>query len=149
MTATTVAGDRGRTRAGRGTLWRAGLAASGVAALVNGAVFALAVAAGLFPSLTFTADAGAQMSIEPVLLVSVVATLTGVGAFALLRRMVAKPVPVFLWIAAGVLLISFAAPFAIPGTAPAQAVVLNLLHLVVAAVAVGVVLRNGSVTSPV
>jgi hypothetical protein len=84
------------------------------------------------------------MSVEPVVLVSVVGVLAAVGVFALLRRAVAKPVPVFLRIAAVVLLLSFVAPSAIPGTAVAQAIVLNVQHVVVAAAAVWAVLGSGS-----
>jgi hypothetical protein len=127
-----------------GSLARSGVVAGVLSAVVNAAVFAVAVAAGIFPSLTFQPDAGAQMSVEPVVLVSVVGVLAAVGVFALLRRAVAKPVPVFLRIAAVVLLLSFVAPFAIPGTAVAQAIVLNVQHVVVAAAAVWAVLGSGS-----
>jgi hypothetical protein len=133
----------GQASAGR-SLWKTGLAAGLLAALANALIFALAVAGGVFPSLTFQPDVGAQMSVEPVLLVSVVGALAGVGAFALLRRRVARPVPAFLRVAAVVLLLSFAAPFAVPGAAPLQALVLNVMHVVVAAVVVRGVMRAGA-----
>jgi hypothetical protein len=143
MSATTLVHDRSSAQVpGNRSLWKAGLLAAALGAAVNAVVFALAVAGGVFPSLTFQPDVGAQMSIEPILLVSVVGALAGVGAFAMLLRHVAKPVSVFLRVAAAVLLISFAAPFAIPGTALMQAVVLNLFHVVVAASVVWAVLRT-------
>jgi hypothetical protein len=123
-------------------IWKAGIVAGVMATVVNALVFAGSVAAGVFPSFTFQAGVGAQMSVEPILLVSMVGTLAGIGAFTLLRRRSARPVPTFMWIAAVVLLLSFAAPFAIPGTALAQALVLNLLHVVVAGFVVGAVLRQ-------
>jgi hypothetical protein len=145
MSATILAHKRSTSQESeRRSLWKTGLVAGMMAAMANAVVFGLAVAAGIFPSLTFQPDLGAGMSIEPVLLVSVVGALGGVGAFALLRRRVSRPVPVFLWIAAAVLLLSFAAPFAIPGTAVMQAAVLNLLHVVVAAFVVWAVLRTRS-----
>jgi hypothetical protein len=132
-----------QARAGR-SLWKAGLGAAVLAAMANAVLFGLAVTLGVFPSLTFQPGVGAQMSVEPVLLVSVVGALAGVGAFALLRRRVARPVPAFLRVAAVVLLLSFAAPFAVPGTAPLQALVLNVMHVVVAAVVVRGVMRAGA-----
>jgi hypothetical protein len=126
---------------GSSSLWKTGLVAGVLAAALNAAIFAFAVSVGVFPSLTFQPEFGAGMSVEPILLVSLVGALAGVGAFALLRSRVERPVSLFLRIAAVVLLLSFAAPFAIPGTAPLQAVVLNVMHLVVAATVVWAVLR--------
>jgi len=146
MSANILAHTRSSSQAREGrSLWKTGLVAGMMAAAANAVVFGLAVAAGIFPSLTLQPDLGAQMSIEPVLLVSVVGALAGVGAFSLLRSRVSRPVPVFLGIAAAVLLLSVAAPFAIPGTAAMQAVVLNVLHVVVAGFVVAAVLRTQSV----
>ena len=124
------------------SIWKNGLLAGIMAAALNAAIFVLAVVAGIFPSLTFQPDMGAQMSIEPILLVSVLGSLGGVGAFSLLRSRVAKPVPLFLRIVVVVLLLSFAAPFAIPGTEVLQAIILNVMHVVVAAGVVWGVLRT-------
>ncbi len=143
MSATTLVHDRSDSQLrGSRSLWKTGAVAAVLAAVGNALVFALAVAGGVFPSLTFQLDAGAQMSVEPVLLVSVVGALAGVGAFALLRRRLARPVPIFMRIAAAVLLLSFAAPFVIPGTALMQGIVLNLMHAVVAGFVVWAVLRT-------
>jgi hypothetical protein len=130
MSKTTL--DYGRPSAQVRGLWMKGLAAAALAVATNGALFLIAVASGIFPALTFQPDGGAQMSIEPILLVSFVGALAGVGLFALLRRWVARPTTIFLWVAAVALLISFAAPFAVPGTALLQAVALNVMHVVVA-----------------
>jgi hypothetical protein len=142
LSATRLVHDRSSAPVrGSRSLWKTGLGAAAPAAVINAVVFALAVAVGVFPSLTFQPDVGAQMSVEPVLLVSVVGALAGVGAFALLRRRVARPVPIFLWVAATVLLLSFAAPFAMPGTGLMQALVLNAMHAVVAGLVVWAMLR--------
>jgi hypothetical protein len=127
--------------AGSRSLWKRGLLAGALAAAGNAAIFALSVAAGIFPSLTIQPEIGTRMSVEPIVLVSVVGALGCVGAFALLRSRVARPVSVFLRIAVVVLLLSFAAPFAIPGTALLQGLVLNLMHVVVAGGVVWAVLR--------
>lgn len=124
------------------SIWKSGLLAGILAAALNTAIFVLAVVAGVFPSLTFQPDTGAQMSVEPILLVSVLGALGGAGAFALLRSRVANPVPVFLKVVIVVLLLSFAAPFAIPGTAVVQAIVLNVMHIVVAGGVVWAVYRT-------
>jgi hypothetical protein len=121
-----------------------GFAAAALGAAANAAIFALSIALGIFPSLTFQLDLGAQMSIEPVLLVSAVGALAGIGVFALLRPRVAEPVGVFVRISVAVLLVSFVAPFVIPGMTMLQAVVLNLLHVVIAAAVVGAVLRTAA-----
>jgi hypothetical protein len=141
MSATSKILERSSVQAkGSSSLWKNGLVAGVLAAALNAAIFAFAVSVGVFPSLTFQPEFGAGMSVEPILLVSLVGALAGVGAFALLRSRVERPVSLFLRIAAVVLLLSFAAPFAIPGTAPLQAVVLNLMHVVVAATVVWAVL---------
>ncbi|MGI9181607.1 MAG: DUF6069 family protein [Longimicrobiaceae bacterium] len=124
----------------RGSLWRVGLLAALLSAAMNAAIFTLAVALGIFPSLWIDPQAGAQMAIEPVILVSAVGAMAGVSVFALLRRRTEQPLRVFLWLAGAVLLVSFAAPFALPMSG-AQILVLELLHLVVAAVVVGALLR--------
>lgn len=143
MSETTVVHDRSsaQVRGGR-PLWKAGLVAAVLAAVANAVVFGLAVVAGVFPTFTFQPAVGAQMSVEPVLLVSVVGALAGVGAFSVQRERVAEPGRVFLRVAAAVLLLSFVAPFAIPGTALLQAIVQNMMHVVVAGVVLWAVLRT-------
>jgi hypothetical protein len=129
-------------RPAAGSLALTAAVAAGLSAAASGAVYAVSVAAGVFPSLRLVPDAGAQMGIEVVLLVAAVAGAAGVGAYALVRRFSHAPLRTFLWIAAAVLVASFAAPFAIPGTTAAQALVLNLLHVVVAGVVAAAVVRH-------
>ncbi len=133
--------------AASGSLWRVGLLAAVLAAVANALVFALAVQVGIFPAFRLNPDAGPQMAIELVVGVSVLAGLAGVGSFALLRRWVERPLRTFLGLAGAALLLSFAAPLALPGTT-AQVLVLNLMHLVAAAVVVGLVARWAALTGP-
>ncbi len=127
-----------------GSLVLPGLAAAVWSAVLNGAIFAVAVAAGVFPALRLDPAAELQMGIEPVLFSSVAGALAGVAAFALVRRFSGDPLRTFYGVAVTVLLISFVAPFTLPGTVP-QALVLNAMHLVVAALAVLAVRRAAAI----
>lgn len=123
------------------------LAALGAAAL-NAALYQASVAAGIFPRLPFfPAGPGEPMTLGPVLLVSVVAALAGVGVFAVLRRRTRQPFRAFAAVAGVVLLVSFAAPVAMPGWTGAQAGMLNLMHALVAA-AVLLAVRRVAETQP-
>jgi hypothetical protein len=125
-----------------GTLWRTGLVAASLSAVTNAVVFSAAVGAGIFPSLWMDPSAGPQMSLELILLVSVVASFAAVGVFALMARALKRPMRPYLVLAAVVLVASFAAPFAIPGTAALQVLVLNAMHVVVAGVVAGLLVRR-------
>jgi hypothetical protein len=124
-----------------GSLWKPALVAAAGAALANGVLFGLGVAAGIFPAFRLDPSAGPQMAVEPILLVSAVAAAVGVGVYGALRTRSADPLGLFLKIAAVVLVLSFAAPFAIPGTTVTQGLATGLLHVVVAAAVVVVVRR--------
>jgi hypothetical protein len=113
-------------------LWKGVLAAALIAPVVNSIIFLIAYGAGIFPALTLDPAAGAQMSIEPVLLVSLIAAAAGVSIFGLFRQR--GEIRRFYALAAVILLVSFAAPFVIPGTTTVQAIVLNSMHLAAAAV---------------
>lgn len=80
------------------------------------------------------------MTLGPILPVSVVAALAGVGVYAFVRR-VRQPMRVFTTAAILVLIPSFAAPLAMSDWTAAQAAVLNLMHVVVAGVTIWSVRR--------
>jgi predicted membrane channel-forming protein YqfA (hemolysin III family) len=108
--------------------------AAGTAAAVNAAVYLAARAAGIFPPAPlFPVRQDDPMTLGPILLVSVVAGLAGVGVYALLRPRVRAPVRFFAWIAMAVLVVSLLAPLAITGWTAAQAWTLNLMHVAAAA----------------
>jgi hypothetical protein len=126
-----------------GSLVIPGLTAAMVAAMLNVAIFAVAVAAGVFPTLRLDTAAELQMGIELVVLSTVVGALAGMGAFALVRRLSSDPLRTFYVIAVAVLLISFVAPFTLPVTL-AQGMVMNVMHVVVAVLVVQAVRRAGA-----
>jgi uncharacterized membrane protein len=81
------------------------------------------------------------MTVLAVVLVSMAASFAGMGAWKLVGRFTDRPLRVYLWVAGIVLVLSFAAPYAVPGTTGAQAFVQNVLHVVVAAAVVWEVWR--------
>jgi NADH:ubiquinone oxidoreductase subunit K len=120
-------------------LWKGVAAAALISPIVNSLVFLIAYGVGVFPALTRDPAAGAQMSIEPVFLISVVAPAVGIGIFGLFRQR--GKARRFFPLAILILLVSFALPFAIPGTTAIQASVLNLMHVTTAAVVVTIAVR--------
>jgi hypothetical protein len=115
------------------SIWKLGLGAAAISVAANIVVFLTGYATGIFASLTLDPSAGAQMSIEPVILVSAVAGFFGVLAFGLLRKHGTAGFKLFCQLAIVLLIISFFAPLAIPDTSAAETVVLNLMHVVSAA----------------
>jgi hypothetical protein len=119
------------------------MAAALAAAIANLGLYLAGVAAGAFAALTLVpAGPQAEMAGGPILLVSMAGAAAGVGLYAALRRRVRRPLTVFGWIAGVVLLLSFAAPFAIPGWTRPQILLLETMHVVVAA-AVWLVVHRG------
>jgi hypothetical protein len=130
-----------------GALVRAGLGAAVSAATVNAVLYWAVVAAGIFPTLRLDPAGGSQMAVELVVFSSLVGVAAGVGVFALLQRYARHPLRIFYWIAGVVLVTSFAAPFTMPGTVM-QAMALNVMHVVAAAVVVGAVRRAARQSIP-
>ena len=122
-----------------GPLWRAAVLAAVMSAAANAALYALAAQFGVFSAGPILRS-GPGFALGPVVLVSALAALAGVGVFALLRARNGK-FGLFMGIAAAALLVSLPAPLAVPGAATAQVVVVMLMHLVVAAVTVGLIRR--------
>jgi hypothetical protein len=129
---------------GRTSLWRPALLAAVAAAVVNGIIFALAVAVGVFPALRYVANAGPQVTIEMVLLLSAIGAMAGVAVFNVVRRFATNHIRAFVQVAGVVLLLSFLGPFLVPGTTLAQGLTLNLMHVVVAGCVLLSVLRGAT-----
>lgn len=115
------------------SLWRMGLRAGLVSSVVNSAIYVGAALAGVFPTIIKLDPTEPGMTVFAVILVSMVASFAAMGVWKLITRWARKPFPVYAWLAGIVLLLSFAAPYAVPGTTAAQAWVQNVLHVVVAA----------------
>jgi hypothetical protein len=127
------------------SLWKVGAVAAVASMVINGIIYALAVAAGAFPSLRLdTAAPGPQMGIEPVLLVSALGALAGVAVYGAVRFYAKNPVRAFVQVAGVVLVLSFMGPFLVPGTTLAHGLLLNLMHVVVAGCVLLAVLRMGA-----
>jgi hypothetical protein len=126
-----------------GSLWRSMLRVGLVSSAVNAAIYVGAALAGVFPHIMKMDPTEPGLTVLAVVLVSMVATLAAMGVWALVARRAERPVRSYARIAGVVLVLSFAAPYAVPGTTAAQAWVQNLLHVVVAAAVLWEVRRLG------
>lgn len=120
----------------RRLVWVAPLAAV-VAAVVNAIIFALVNAAGSDVLLA----SGQALGLGPVVFRSIVGGAGAALVYALLGQVARRPIRLFAIVAAVVLVLSFAMPFAIPGAGAGYIAVLNLLHVTTAAIAVGMLTR--------
>ena len=125
----------------RRPLWQASLLAAALAAGANAVLFLIASARGAFPPDVLLPRAGRPMTLEPIVVISAAAALGGGLVFAVLRRVTRHVVPVFVGLAALVLALSFVTPFQIEDAPVAMIVWLEVMHVVAAAVVVGVLLR--------
>jgi len=114
-------------------LGRAALVAALSAMVVNASIYLLSVALGAFDALGwFPASREDEMTLGPVLLVSLVSALVGVGVFGIVRRRVERAFRSFAVIAGVVLVVSFVGPLVMDWP-PAQVLVLELMHVATAA----------------
>jgi len=117
----------------RASIWRPGLRAGLISSVVNSVIYIGAALAGVFPYIMKIDPTEPGMTVFAVVLVSMVAAMAGLGAWKLMERSTDRPFRSYLWLAGVVLVLSFAAPYVVPGTTSAQAFVQNVLHVVVAA----------------
>jgi hypothetical protein len=108
------------------------LAAGLVAAVINAVLFWIGSATGAVPADLIIPNAGQPLTIVPVIISSVLPALVAGLVFFLLIRFTRNPLRIFNWVAAIVLLLSFASPFSIPNVPVGMVVVLELMHVVVA-----------------
>jgi hypothetical protein len=123
------------------SLWRQGLRAGLVSSVVNSGIYIGAALVGIFPHIMKIDPGEPGMTVLAVVLVSMVASFAGMAAWKLVERFTDRPLRPYLWLAGIVLVLSFAAPYAVPGTTGAQTFVQNILHVVVAAAVVWQVWR--------
>ena len=115
----------------------------GLAALLNGALYLVAHAAGFFPDTVLAPANGQPIGLAAFVIASVVATTGGVLAYALLRRFTRRPARNFRLLAAAVLVPMAVPPFGVPTATPGAIAVLQLAHLVAAAALVWALTRGG------
>lgn len=108
------------------------LAAGLVAAAINAVLFWVGSATGAVPADLIIPNAGQPLTIVPVIISSILPALVAGLVFFLLIRFTRNPLRIFNWVAAIVLILSFSSPFTIPNVPAGMAVVLELMHVVVA-----------------
>ena len=133
-----ASGDPAAPRPG---LLRLAAIAAGAAAAVNAVLYLIGLGVGVFAEFGwFPEQRGDEMTLGPILLVSVVGAAAGVGVYGLCRRFAARPLPIFTAIAAVVLLMSLIPPFAM-GWPTAQVLLLEVMHVVTAGIVLWTVRR--------
>jgi hypothetical protein len=137
-----IAGTMQATKPQFSTIFRQGLLAAVVAALVNAIIFVVGSVLEAFPPDVIIPQAGQPMTIFPVLFTSVVGALVGTLVYALLVRFTGRPNRIFQTVALVVLVASFASPFTVPDAPPLFYTLLLVMHIVVAAATVFMLTRN-------
>ena len=119
-------------------LWWASLLAGVGAAVANTLIYLIASAAGAMPQSVLVPGINQPIGPMPVILNSFVPAILAAVFLALLNRFTRRPVRIFRIVAVVVLVVSFVNPFTIPGAPLAMILVLDLMHVIAAAIIVGV-----------
>jgi hypothetical protein len=121
-----------------GRLWWASLLAGLGAVVANVLVYFIVSAAGAIPNSVLIPGMNQPITVVLVIMNSFIPAILAAVLLALLNRFTRRPVRLFRIIAAVLLLISFVNPFTIPGAPPTMILALALMHIVAAAIIVGV-----------
>ncbi|MFP4090007.1 MAG: DUF6069 family protein [Cyclobacteriaceae bacterium] len=124
-------------------LWASPLAGV-AAALVNAIVFYIASAAGAIPPDIIVPNANEAITVVPVMMASFMAAIAAGIILAILAVLTRRPAKYFIAIAVIMLVLSFYTPLTIPEAIIPMILVLNMMHVVAAAVIVWILLRLGS-----
>ncbi len=122
-------------------LLRAGLLAGIVAGVANTVIFFVARAMGAMPQDVGVGPAELPMTLPPIAVLGLVAAVAAVLLFGVLRRRTVRAVPVFLGLAAFVLILAAVPPLMIEGAPLGMVVALELMHVTVAASVIWTVLQ--------
>lgn len=117
-----------------------GLLTALVAAVANGVVYLVAAAAGAMPQ-EIVVNGQGPITLPMVATTSMLGAIAATIVYALVGWFARRPVRVFRIVAAVVLVLSFVPPFTIPGAPPAMVGTLLLMHVVAAAVIVGLLTK--------
>jgi hypothetical protein len=137
--------SRARASSGRvayGWLLWVGPLAGAIAAVVNAVVYLLASALGAMPSDVVVPGQG-PATLGAVVSIYFVPALLGALLFAVMGRFTRRPIRTFRVVAAVVLVLSFATPFTLPGAPVAMIAALLVMHVIAAAVIIGVLTTLG------
>lgn len=121
-----------------GRLWWASLLAGIAAIVANVLIYFIASAAGAIPQSVLIPGMNQPITVVLVILNSFVPAILAAVLLALLNRFTRRPVRIFRIIAAVLLVLSFANPLTLPGAPLAMILALDLMHIVAAAIIVGV-----------
>lgn len=113
------------------------VAAAG-AAVANSVVYFVASALGFVPGDVAVGPEGQALNLFAVIFASVIGAVGAAVVLAVLNLLLRRPVPVFYVVSAVVLVLSFYTPTTIAGAPLAMVLTLELMHVVAAAVIVGV-----------
>lgn len=127
---------RGEGRVAWGRLVLAALLAAFVAAAANAVVYLVAAAAGAMTQGVVVNGRG-PITLPVVAAVSAQGAVAGAVVYALICRFARRPGRVFRVVAVVALVLSLAGPFTLPGAPISMILALELMHVVAAAVVVG------------
>lgn len=140
----TPVSNRSAPRIALGKVAAGVLAGAIAAAVVNAIVFFIADAAGSFPDDVLVESPGgdpAAIGVGTVIFATLSQLVIAGIVFAVITRFSTRPVRLFWYVAAAVLLLTFALPFTIDDAPGDMVVALLLMHFLAAVVGVGVMTR--------
>lgn len=108
------------------------LAAGLISTVINLILFFIGKAAGFFPDTVLIPNQNAPLNFVNFIISSIVPSLVAGLVMGLIYKFAKKPKKVFNIISIVLVLLSFINPFFIPGAPIMMAVMLNLMHIVVA-----------------
>lgn len=132
------------SRIAPGSIVRSGALAALVAAVINGVIYLIGEAAGLFPDSVQLPNGGGSLTLLPVIFASVVGAILATVAFFVVSRISRRPRVVFRIVAAVALVLSFASPLGIADAPLKMVLTLELMHIVTAAAAVWMLTVRGA-----
>jgi hypothetical protein len=113
-------------------LWRTGMRAGMVAAVINLALYRFGNEWGVFSEVIVLPRATGELTLAPVLAASIVAALGGTLIFQLLSRRLQRPLVGLYSITLGTVLLCSFAPVSMRAWTDQQVLYVNLMHVVVA-----------------
>jgi hypothetical protein len=114
------------------TLWRVGLRAGMVAAVVNLSLYRFGMNWDIFPKVVILPTPTSEFSLLPLVLASVGAALAGTLIYTLLARHMRQPLIALYGITLGVVMLSSFGPGTMRTWTDRQVYYINLMHVVVA-----------------
>ena len=134
----------GTARISFSRILRAGAIAAVGAVLANVLVYFVASALGWMPATYINPQLGRPIEISEVAGSTLMGALCATVLFALLARFTRRPVTIFRIVAGIVLLLSFATPFSLVGAPLSLILTLEVMHVLAAAIIVGVLTTRAS-----